>query len=234
MNINYRERLHRRAKRSGKPSLYQAPHIGAIFNWFGIWLKHGHFSDLGGQETCFFCGQEQREKTCDQASNTGDKVFVDWEHPACKGKRKILAERFTGLFEIAHPLMLRKIKVSGLGGELTAGGGPLWGEEKGALSLFTIGRVLLRLFRNRITRNRRYSCSFESYSVHSAPDSRSNERNERNTVYSKYGEYAFGRRSPGFRLEDVIVLKSPLPWVFRFQNEWPFFWKLKFRVFCYS
>ena len=42
------------------------------------------------------------------------------------------------------------------------------------------------------------------------------------------------RRLPGFRLENVVVLRSPRPWVFRFQNEWAFFWKLKFRVFCYS
>ena len=36
-----------------------------------------------------------------------------------------------------------------------------------------LGRVLLGLFRNRNTRNRRYLCSFGSYSV-SAPDSRMN------------------------------------------------------------
>ena len=46
-----------------------------------------------------------------------------------------------------------------------------------------------------------------------------NERNERNAVYSEYAEYAFTweilagnpTRSPGFRLEDVIVLRSPPP-----------------------
>ena len=33
---------------------------------------------------------------------------------------------------------------------------------------------------------------------------------------------------------DIVVLRSPPPWVFRFQILGAFFSKLKFRVFCYS
>ena len=41
-----------------------------------------------------------------------------------------------------------------------------------------LGRVLLGLLRNRNTQNRRYLCSFGSYSVHSAPGSRMNRMKE--------------------------------------------------------
>ena len=94
------------------------------------------------------------------------------------------------------------------------------------------GRVLLGLFRNMITRNRQHSCSFRSFSVfgkngisfRSFCSRQQSEQNERNRVYLEYAEYAFfwemfggksnaaaGRRSPGFRLEDVVVLRSPPP-----------------------
>ena len=65
--------------------------------------------------------------------------------------------------------------------------------------LATLFRALLRVFRNRITRNRRYSCSFGSYfvfglngiSFRSFCSRKQNEQNERNTVNSEYEEYAF-------------------------------------------
>ena len=72
------------------------------------------------------------------------------------------------------------------------------------------GRVPLGLFRNRITRNRRYSCSFGSYSVFGMNGI---SLNERNTVYSKYTEYAFFWEIFGGKSNaaTIVVLRSPLP-----------------------
>ena len=66
--------------------------------------------------------------------------------------------------------------------------------------IYLYGRVLLGLFGNRNTRNRRYLCSFGSYSVRSAPDSRMNRmegiwftRNRQNTRYTRsFGTFLAG------------------------------------------
>ena len=54
-------------------------------------------------------------------------------------------------------------------------------------------------------------------------------RDSENRQYAKYAVFweifggksnaAAGRRSPGFRLEDEVVLSPAPPWIFRFQNE---------------
>ena len=99
-----------------------------------------------------------------------------------------------------------------------------------------LGRVLLGLFRNnRNTRNRLYLCSFGSYSVF-----RMN-----GISFCSYGFLGKDRMRVllgnfwreillGRSRADIVVLRSPPPWVFRFQILGASFSKLKFRVFCFS
>ena len=76
------------------------------------------------------------------------------------------------------------------------------------------------------------------YSVHSAPDNRMNRmkgiqfnRNRQNT--HSFGKFLPENPTRPLARADIIVVRSPPPWVFRFQILGAFFLKLKFRVFCY-
>ena len=102
--------------------------------------------------------------------------------------------------------------------------------------------VLLGLFRNRNTWNRRYLCSFGSYSVRSAPESRMDRmegirftRNRQNT--RSFGKFLLGNhtRPPApVACADTVVLRSPLIPFPDLKHVGVFFSKLKFRVFFYS
>ena len=79
----------------------------------------------------------------------------------------------------------------------------------------------------------------EYHSAHSAPNGRMNRmegirltRNGQNT--RSFGKFLVGNPTRLLALADIVVLRSPPPWVFRFQIIGAFFSKLKFRVFCYS
>ena len=70
-----------------------------------------------------------------------------------------------------------------------------------------LGRVLLGLFRNRITRNRRYSCSLQSYSVHCCLVSRMNGiRFTRNTQNTR----SFGKCLAGNAMRPPAVAWLPV------------------------
>ena len=103
------------------------------------------------------------------------------------------------------------------------------------------------LFRDRNTRNRRYLCSFGSYSVFgmngiSAHDSRMNRtegirftRNKQNTRFG--GKFLAGNPTRPLALKCVrrhsssqVTSAMGIP----FPDLGAFFSKLKFRVFCYS
>ena len=80
------------------------------------------------------------------------------------------------------------------------------------------------------SRKARYLCSFGSYSVfgmngisfRSFCSRQQSGQNERNTVYSEKTEYAFFWEIFGGKsyaaADIVVVLRSPPPWVFRFQK----------------
>ena len=79
----------------------------------------------------------------------------------------------------------------------------------------------------------------EYHSVHSAPNRRMNRMegirfswNGQNT--RSFGKVLAGNRSRPLARADIVVLRSPLSWVFRFHILGAFFSKFRFRVFCYS
>ena len=79
----------------------------------------------------------------------------------------------------------------------------------------------------------------EYHSVHSVPDSRMNRmegiRFTRNTQNTRsFGKFLAGNPTRPLARADIVALRSPPPWVFRFQILGAFFSKLKFRVFCFS
>ena len=64
----------------------------------------------------------------------------------------------------------------------------------------------------------------ENHSVHSAPDSRMNRmegirftRNREDT--RSFGKFLAGNPTRPLARADIVILRSPPPWVFRFQTE---------------
>ena len=74
----------------------------------------------------------------------------------------------------------------------------------------------------------------EYHSVNSAPNSRKEgiqfTRNRQNTC--SFGKFLAGNPMRSLVPADKVVVRSPPPWVFRFQILGAFFLKLKFCVFC--